>query len=160
MPAVDRQRQRAAHPGIVKRLFLVVRGYQIAAIPVALLHRDFAVERALEFVARRRRKAAELDRGAVGAYRVEPHRLLVGIDRRKAVKIRQSFAIIIGIADPSDRLASLVFGEFEGAGTEDVLLVPARVLVEDFLLVDERERVGERRQKSVGREFKMENNGG
>src|SRR5260370_41079051 len=57
-----------------------------------------------------------------------------------------------------DRLADLVIDTFERAGTEDVLLVPARVRVEDFLFVDEVERVGERRQKRAGRKFEAEDN--
>src|SRR5262249_55921463 len=72
VPPVDGQGQRTADAGIVERPFLVVRRYQTAAIPVALLHSDFIAQRLDEFVARRRREATELDRGAVRAYRVEP----------------------------------------------------------------------------------------
>jgi len=63
-PTVDRQRQRASHARIVKRLFLVVGLDQAAAIPVAFLDSDLAAERADKFVADRRRKPTELDRCA------------------------------------------------------------------------------------------------
>ena len=128
-------------------------------IPVALLHRDLVAERLDELVARRGRHAAELDRGAVAADRLDPHRLLVGIDAGEAVEIRQPFVVIIGVPLALDRLADLVIDEFERAGAENVLLVPARVLVENLLLVDEIERVGERRQKRAGREFEMKDDG-
>src|SRR5262249_19560288 len=142
VPAVDRKSEGAADAGIVKRLFLVVWCDQTAAVPVALLNRDFVAQCLDEFVARRRREAPELDRRAVGAYRVKPYRLLVGIDRLKAVEIRQPFAIIIGIACTADRLPGLEFGEFEWTGAKDVLLIPARILVEYFFSVNKGEGVG------------------
>ncbi len=63
--------------------------------------------------------------------------------------------VVVPILFALDRLADLVIDKFERTGAEDVLLVPARVLVEDLLFVDEVERVGERRQKRAGREFEM-----
>ena len=67
--------------------------------------------------------------------------------------------IVVPILFALDRLAYLVIDEFEGAGTEDIPLVPARILVEDFLFVDEIERVGERRQKRARRKFKVKDDG-
>src|SRR6516165_9514247 len=160
MPAVDRQGQRTADPCIIEGLFLVVRGDEAAAIPVALLHGDIAVERPLEFITRRRREAPEFDRRAVRAYRVEPYCLLVGVDRLEAVEIRQPLAIVIGVAHAADRLPSLEFGEFERARAFNVLLVPAWIPIEDLLLVDEGERIGERREKRVSREFEVEDDSG
>ena len=119
----------------------------VAAVPVALLHRDLVAERVDQLVARRRRQAAELDRRAVGADRVDPDRLLVGEDADEAVEIGQSLVVVVGVALALDRLADLVVRELERAGAHDVLLVPVRILVEDLLLVDEGEGVGERRQE-------------
>ena len=104
----------------------------------------------------RRRHAAELRRRAVGADRVDPGRLLRRIDRRRS---RRDRAVPCGSnrgCAPLDRLPGLVAGEFERARAHDVLFVPVRVLVEDLLLVDERERVGERRQERGGGEFQAE----
>ena len=49
-------------------------------VPIALLHCDLVAERLDEFVARGGRHAAEFDRCAVAADRLDPHRLLIGID--------------------------------------------------------------------------------
>ena len=57
---------------------------------------------------------------------------------------------------PLDRLACFVFGEFERTRAENILFVPARILVENVLLVDKCEGVGERWQEGIGREFEME----
>ena len=159
VPAVDRQGQRAAHPHVVERLLLVVGRDDVAAVPVALLHRDLVAELLDELVARRGRQAAELDRRAVGADRVDADRLLGGEDADEAVEIGQALVVIVGVAHALDRLAGLVAGELERAGAHDVLLVPVRVLVEDLLLVDPGEGVGERRQKRGGREFQLEHDG-
>ena len=131
MPAVDRQRQGAAHPDIVERLPRVVRRDQGAAIPVALLHGDLVAQRRDKFVARRRRKAAELDRRPVGLDRGHPDRLLVGENADEAVQIGQSRAVVVGIAHAGDRLPHLIVLEAERAGAHDVLLEPVRVAVED-----------------------------
>ena len=137
----------------------MVRRHRAGDVPVALLHRDLVAERANQFVACRRRHAAKLDRRAVAADRLDPDRLLVGIDRGEAVEIGQVLVVIIGVAHAPDRLAGLVAGEFEGAGAHHVPLVPVRVLVEDRLLVDPVERVGERRQEGAGREFQVKHDG-
>src|SRR5205807_10063743 len=97
-----------------------------------------------QLVARRRREAAELDRRAVAAERADPHRLLVGKDAGEAIEIRQSRAIVIGAAYPRDRLAHLEFLKAKRAGPHDVVLEPVGILVEQLLLVDEGERIGER----------------
>ena len=91
VPTVDRQGQCAAHPGIIERFALVIRGHRAGDVPIALLDLDLVAERLDQFVARRGRHAAELDRRAVGADRLDPHRLLVGIDASEAVKIRQTY---------------------------------------------------------------------
>src|SRR5262249_54149580 len=80
-------------------------------------------------------------------------------DAGNAVEIRQSLVIIFLVALPLDRLAKFVTDKSERAGAEDALLVPVGVLVEDLLLVDPGEGVGERRQKGAGREFETEDYG-
>ena len=130
-----------------------------AAIPVALLHGDFAAERAGQLVAHGRRKAPEFDRRAVAAQRRHANRLLVGIDPDERVEIRQPRVIIIWVAHALDRLADLHAGEFEGSRPQDVLFIPARVLVEMRLLVDPVVGARQRRQKCVGREFQPEHRG-
>ena len=137
----------------------MVRRHRAGDVPVALLHRDLVAERTHQLVARRGRHAAELDRRAVAADRLDPDRLLVGIDRGEAVEIGQVLVVIVGVAHPLDRLAGLVAGEFEGAGAHHILFVPVRVLVEDRLLVDPVERIGQCRQEGAGREFEMEHDG-
>src|SRR5204862_3853417 len=129
------------------------------AIPVAGLHCDLIAERAYQFFARRRRQAAELDRGAVAADRIETRRLLRRQDPDDAVKIRQPLVVVIRVALAPDRLARLVADQLEGARTHNVFLVPARVAVEDLLLVDPGVGIGERRQKSAGRKFETEHHG-
>jgi len=74
MPAVDRQGQRAPYPGIVERFAFMVRLNETAAIPVALLHRNLAVQCIDELIAHRGRKTTELDRGTVRANGIEPYR--------------------------------------------------------------------------------------
>ncbi len=153
VPAVDRQGQRAAHARVVERLSLVVRGGDQRAIPIALLHRDLVAQGADQFVAGCGRHAAKLDRGAVGADCVEPGRLLWRKDPDDGVEIRQPRVVVVRVALAPDRLAGLVADQLEGAGAHDVLLVPARIAVEDFLLVDPGVGVGERRDEGAGREF-------
>ena len=92
-PAVDGQGQGAPHADIVKRLSLVVRGYHPAAVPVAGLHGDLVAERLFQLVDGGGRKAAKFDCRPVGADRLDPHRLLVGIDPGKAVEIRQPLMV-------------------------------------------------------------------
>ena len=48
------------------------------------------------------RHAAELDRGAVGADRLDTDRLFVGIDPGEAVEIRQAFVVIVRVFDAFD----------------------------------------------------------
>ena len=67
--------------------------------------------------------------------------------------------VVIRVALAPDRLARLVADQLEGARTHDVFLVPARVPVEDLLLVDPGVGIGERRQKSAGRKFETEHHG-
>src|SRR5262249_23530793 len=153
VPAVDRQAQRAAHPGIVEWLSLVVGLDDPATVPVALLDGDLVAERADQLVAHRGRKAAELDRGAVAPDRLDPDRLLVGIDTDEAVEEGQSLLVIVGVFNSLDRLAGFDRGKFERARAQYVLLVPARIPLEDLLFVDEAEGVGERRKEGARREF-------
>ena len=158
-PTVDRQAQCSPNPRVVERLLFVVWRHRAADVPIALLHRDLVAEGIYQLVARRRRHAAELDCRAIAADCGDPHRLLVGEDAGEAVEIGQTLNVIIRVPHPLDRLSGLVGDEFERARTHDVRLVPARVLVEDRLLVNEVERVGERRQKRAGREFQTEDDG-
>ncbi len=130
VPAVDCQGQCAADPRVVERFALVIGGHRAGDVPVALLDRDLVAERLDELVARRGRHAAEFDSGAVGADRLDPHRLLVGIDSGEAVEIGQPFMVVIGVPLALDRLADLVIDEFERARAEDIPLIPTRILVE------------------------------
>ena len=75
MPLIDRQQQCAADSDVVEWLARRVGRDQVAAIPVTGLHRDLIMQFAGQFIACRGRQAAELDRRAVGADRVHPHRL-------------------------------------------------------------------------------------
>ncbi|HEV8031867.1 MAG TPA: hypothetical protein VGP42_12695 [Stellaceae bacterium] len=156
VPAINRQRQGAADSSVAERLPLVVRGDQAAAVPVALLHRDPLAERGFQFIARGGRETAKLDGRAVAADRVDPGRLLVGENALEPVEVGQPGMVVIRVANPGDRLAGLVGDELERARSQDVLLVPMRVLVEVLLLVDEGERVGERRQEGAGGKFQPE----
>jgi len=65
----------------------VVRGDQVSAVPVTLLNGQLAAECGLQLVARRRRKATELDRRPIAADRAYPDRLLVGENAGEAVEI-------------------------------------------------------------------------
>src|ERR1700739_506698 len=116
---------------------------ETGAVPVALLHHDLVAQRTDELVAHRGWKAAELDRRAVRAERVDPNRLFVRVDAGETVEVGQPLLIIVGILDALDRLADFVAGELEGTRAQDILLVPAGILVEYRLLVDKAERVGE-----------------
>ena len=120
---------------------------------------ELVAERLRQFVARRRRHAAKLHGRPVAADRVDPGRLLVGVDPDKAVEVGQFLPEVVGIAFALDRLPGLVGNELEGAGPHDVLLVPVRVLLQNLLLVDVGEGVGERRQECRGREFEAEHDG-
>ena len=158
-PAVDRQAQSAPNPDVVERFLLVVGGYRAGDIPITFLHRDLVAECVDQLITGRWRHAAELDRRAVGADRVDPGRLLVDEDPDNAVEIGQTLVIVIRVAYALDRLAGFIGGELEGAGPHDVLLVPARILVEVGLPVDPVERIGECRQERTGREFEAEHHG-
>ena len=68
-----------------------------------------------QLVARRRRQAAELDRGPIGAHRVDADRLLRREDAVEPVEIGLARVVIIGVAHALDRLADLVGDEFERA---------------------------------------------
>src|SRR5204862_1375443 len=127
------------------RLPLVVCLDEAAAVPIAFLLSYLVAEIGLQFVARRRRQAAEFDRRAVAAQRIDPRRLLLGKNTFEPVEIGQARVVIIGIAHPVDRLTGLVEGEFEGPRPLDVLLVPAWVLFKGGFFVDEITRVRERR---------------
>ena len=115
VPAVDCQGQGAADARVVERLFLMVRGQHCAAVPVAGLDGDLVAERFLQFIDRGGRKAAELDRGAVAADRIDPGRLLVGEDPLERVEIGQPLMVVVGVAHPTDRLAGLILDELERA---------------------------------------------
>src|SRR5262249_38372986 len=127
VPAVDCQGQRPPHSHVVKRLSLVVCLDEAAAVPIAFLLGYLVAKLGLQIVARRRRHAAEFDRGTVAAQRVDPRRLLLGEDAFESVEIGQARVVIIGVAHPVDRLTGLVGGELKGPRPFDVLLVPAWV---------------------------------
>src|SRR5207248_229043 len=91
--------------------------------------------------------------------RIEPGRLFRCQYADDRVEIRQPLVVVVRVAFAADRLAGLVAGQFKRAGAHDVLFEPARILVEDVLLVDEGERVGERRYERAGREFEAEHDG-
>src|SRR5207247_9163598 len=99
------------------------------------------------------------DRGAVAAERSDPYGLLGSIETGEAVAVRQPRVIVITVAHPLDRRADLVADEFERSGTQDVLLVPTRILVEDLPLVNPAEGIGECGQKGAGCELQIEHDG-
>src|SRR5581483_7613940 len=98
------------------------RGEGRADIPVARTDRDLVAERLFDLVRGGRRHAAELDSGAVGADRVDPGRLLVGVDTDEPVEVREAGDEIIRVAHALDRLPGLVPGEFERARAHHVFL--------------------------------------
>src|SRR5208337_3428303 len=102
-------------------------------------------ERGDKLVTRCRRKATELNRRPITADRADPNRLLVGENADKAVEIRQSLVVIIGIAHAGNRLPQLILFKAERSGAHDVGLEPVRVAVEDLLLADEGIWIGESR---------------
>src|SRR5260221_3139548 len=159
MPAIDRQGQSAAHADIVERLALMVRCDEEAVVLVDGRHRDLVAERANQLVARRGWQPSELDRGAVAADRVKTRRLLRCQDADDAVKMRQSLMMVVGVTLALDGLARLVADQLEGARAQYVLLVPARVLIEDLFLVNPGERIGECREECVGWELQPERDG-
>ena len=113
----SRQGQGATHPHVVERLSLVVDPGPQGAVPVALLHHDLVAKFLLQLVYRRRRVAAKLGRRAVGADRIELHRLLRRVDPDEAVKIGQPLMVVMGVALSFDLLARLESGEDERAQT-------------------------------------------
>src|SRR5207244_11023130 len=112
-----------------------------------------------QLVARRRRKAAKLDRRAVAADRADPDRLLVGKNSDEAVEIRQSLMVVIGVARTGNRLPQLVFLKSERPGAHDVLLEPMGVAVEHLFFVDEGKRIGERWDEGGRRRLEAEGDG-
>src|SRR5262249_13700256 len=159
MPAVDRQGQRAAHPGIVKWLSLVVGLDDPAAVPIALLHGDLVAQRAYQLVGHGWWKPAKLDRCTIAADCLYPDCLLIRIDAGKPIEVGQPFLVVVGVLYSLDRLSGFDRSEFERARSQDVLLIPAGILVEDLFLVDPAEGVGERRQQRSGREFQVKHDG-
>src|ERR1700736_5687556 len=108
MPAVDRQGQRAAHPGIVEWLSFVVGLDDPAAVPVALLQGDLVAQRAYQLVAHGRWKPAELDRCTIPADCLDPDCLLIRIDAGEPVEVGQPFVVVVGVAPSSWPRAGLV----------------------------------------------------
>src|SRR5262249_27237500 len=133
----------------------MVGRYYLAAVPVATLHCDLVTQRIDELIADRGRKPAKFDRGPIAAQCSTPNRLLVGIDASEAVEKGQPRVIVIGVPYSLDRLADFQAGEFERTRAENVLLIPARILVEYRLFVNEAEGIGERGQKCSGRKFQV-----
>ena len=148
-PAVNGQGQGAPHADIVKRLALVVRGYDPAAVPVTGLNGNFVAESLFQLVNRGRREATKFDCGPVGADRLDPNGLLIGKYPGKAIEVRQALAEVVRVALALDRLANIVAHELERAGAENILFVPMWVLVEDRLFVDPGIGVCQRRQKCI-----------
>ena len=87
LPLVDGQEQGLAHAHVVERLLLVIGRHHVAAVPVALLHRDLVAEFLLQLVARRRRQSPEFHGGAVGANGIRAHGLLGREDRHEAIEV-------------------------------------------------------------------------
>src|SRR5262245_26804622 len=78
---------------------------------------------------------ADDDRGPVAADRADSDRLLVGENAGEVVEIRQSRMVVVGIAGARNRLTELIFRKTKGTRAHDVLLEPARVAIENLLLV-------------------------
>src|SRR5205823_10858598 len=131
------------HPRVVERLLFVTGLDEAAAGPIAFLDCNLVAESGLELVARRRRQAAEFDRGTIAAQRIKPRRLLLGVNAFEPVEIGQARVVIIRVAHPVDRLTGLIGGEFEGPRPFDVLLVPSWVLFKGGLFVRSEEHTSE-----------------
>src|SRR6516164_809722 len=155
MARVSARRTRTSSNGF---LFLVWRE-DVAAVQIALLHRNLVADSANELIARRGRQIAKINRGAVTAYGVYPHSLLGSVETGEGVEIGQSLVIVIWVTDSLDRRADLVADEFEGARAQDIPFVPPRLLVDDLFLVNPAEGIGECRQKGAGRELQMKHYG-
>src|SRR5207244_4139619 len=67
--------------------------------------------------------------------------------------------IVIGIALAANDGARLARVEYEGAGAHHVLLVPALILVEDRLRIDEIVRRRQQRDEAARRIFQLEDDG-
>src|SRR5438105_1312318 len=103
----------------------MVRGHHSAAVPIASLDGNLVAKRLFQLVDGGGRKAAKFNCRPIGADRLDADRLLFGKNPGKAVEVRQTPMIVIGVALAFDRLAGFVADKFERAGAENVLLVPA-----------------------------------
>ncbi|HEY3616620.1 MAG TPA: hypothetical protein VGK96_07380 [Candidatus Sulfotelmatobacter sp.] len=65
----------------------------------------------------------------------------------------------MAIQTARNRLTQLILGKTERPRADDILLEPARVAIEDLLLVEEGVGIGERRDKRTRRVLEVENNG-
>ena len=156
LPLVDGEEQGLAHAHVVERLLLVIGGHHVAAVPVALLHRDLVAELLHQLIARRGRQRPEFQGRAVGADGVGAHRLFGREDGHEAVEVGLARVIVVGIALALDGLADLVLGHLERTGPHDVLLVPVHVLVELRLRINVAVGIGQRRQERQGGKLQLE----
>ncbi len=159
VPLVDRQGQGSADPHVVERLLLVIRRDHVHAVPVAGLDGDLVAEFLHQLIACRRRQPAKLHRRSVGANGIDADRLLVGENAGEPIEIGQALVVVVGVALALDRLTDLILDELERSRSHHVLFVPVRIAIEDFLLVDIGERIGQRGQEGAGREFQVEHHG-
>ena len=91
---------------------------------------------------------------------LHPYHLLVPEYADEAIKIGQALMVIVRIAFALDRLADVEADEPERAGAHHVLLIPAHVLIEDRLRIDERKGIRERWKEAGRGKFQAEHHGG
>ena len=75
------------------------------------------------------------------------------------VQVWLPLVVVVRVAFAPDRLAQFVADEPERSAAHDVLLVPARVFVDDVLFVNDGIWIGERRQECQRRELQVEHHG-
>src|SRR5262249_3586270 len=136
VPSIDGESERAANTSIIEWLLLMIGRGDVAAVQIALLNCDLVPERADELVARRWRQVPEIDSGAVAADGIDPYGLFGSINTGEALEVRQPSPVVVGVLHSFDRLASFDRRELERPRAQYVLLIPARILVEDLLFVD------------------------
>ena len=120
-PAIDRQRERAAHARIVERLFLGVEAHHQAASPRRFDHHRLVAKRLHQAIPVGRRMAAEfrqhLARGQCVHHRRAAHEYCA-----IAIEVRLAFLeVAVELAAHPVR-AGLVLDERERAGAENVAL--------------------------------------
>jgi hypothetical protein len=124
------------------------------------LHRDLVAQILCEFVARGWLRAAEFDRGAIGADGIDPDRLPGCEQALEPIQIRLAFVVIVRIADALDRLPDGMINKVKRARAHHMSLVPMRIGIENLLLVDKPVRIGQSGKERGGGIFQLEHDRG